>query len=818
MQQRDSIDTAYEKLETLLAHYSSFAETIRSEADTRFKLIDAVITDVLGWPKSEIHAEERAGLGFVDYKLSIDGLGKAIVEAKRQSRSFELENRDCGGAYKLSGAVFRNPDAQEGIRQAIEYAAYKGCELACVTNGSEWIVFRANRIGDGLDVLDGKAFVFSSLECVRTNFQLFHDLLARTRVAKLVFRGTFQEAEGRIIRHPGFQKRLRVSESAVFLEQPAIIPTLDRIMTSFFQRMSDEHDKEMIELCFVETKESKAAEQRLLRLAEDLVGHIRALDTQSGVQLSDLLERARVTSINQFILLVGTKGAGKSTFIQRFFDLKLPKHLRGVCVPITVNLADSDGDETTVLDWLRRTLLAKAEAALGNHTPTWDELIGHMFFGEYQRWATGTMSHLHSSDKQEFKIQFGKHIESIRREQPVEYTRGLLRNFIKGRRQIPCLVFDNADHFSIEFQEKVFQFARSLFEQELCVVIMPITDKTSWQLSGQGALQSFESEALLLPTPTAKQVLERRIEFVLRKISEDSPRERGSYFVGKGIQVNVSDLTVFVRGLENIFLNSDNTAHWLGQLANQNVRRVLELSRDLVNSPHIGLDEAFKAYVVGSAVHIPDYKTRKALIYGRYDIYSADTSKYVHNVYSLNAELETSPLLGLRILQALRDGIIRHGDTKNRFMAKAELVTYFQGMAVDRRVIALWLDAMLKKGLVLNYDPTYVDEAHATQIEISPSGDLHWFWGGGNYDYVFAMAEVTPILEERGYMEMERAHRSHGSGRFPDVISAFVEYLQREDSVHCITPDHESYRGQRALLERLAALQHVQKKQRVGRA
>lgn len=749
MAQQDTVDVALEQFQRLLSHYSSFSETIRTEADTRFKLVNDILTDVLGWDKSDIQTEERAGLGFLDYKLSVGGLGKVVIEAKRASRDFNLQNRDCAGAYKLSGAVFKSESVQEGIRQAIEYAAYKSCELACVTNGNEWVVFRANRIGDGIDTLDGKAFVFPSLLCVESSFQAFFDLLGKSRVTNLVFRGVFQEAEGRIIRHPGFQRRLRVPESAVLLEQSSVTPALDRIMTSFFQRMSDDKDRKMLELCFVETKESRAAEQRLLRLAEDLVGHIQSLDTRSGVQLSDLLERASVASINQFILLVGTKGAGKSTFIQRFFDLKLPSHLRGVCIPITVNLADSDGDEGVVLDWLRRTLLAKAEAALGGQTPTWDELIGHMFFGEYQRWATGTMAHLHSKDKQEFKIQFGKHIESIRRDQPLEYIRGLLKNFVKGRKQIPCLIFDNADHYSIDFQEKVFQFARSLFEQELCVVIMPITDKTSWQLSRQGALQSFENEALLLPTPSPKQVLEKRIDFVLDQIADESPKEKGSYFVGKGIQVNMSDLVKFVKGLEEIFLNSENTAHWLGQLANHNIRDVLELSRDLVNSPHIGLDEAFKAYVVGSAVHIPDMKTRKALLYGRYDICLADSRKYVHNIYNLNGEIETSPLLGLRILQALRDAIIRHGDTKNRFIAKPELTAYLQGMGLDRRVLSLWLDALLKKALIVNYDPTCVDEEHATQLEISPSGDLHWFWGGGNWDYVFAMAEVTPIYDQR---------------------------------------------------------------------
>ena len=632
-----------------MSELPAFRASLATEADVRLKIIDTILMDVLGWEKADVQTEERAGRGFLDYKLSIRGVARCVVEAKRADLSFGLAGRECGFAYKLTGPILTGATLQEGVRQAIEYSAYKNTELACVTNGFEWVVFRSNRLGDGSDTLEGKAFVFGTLECVHSKFATFYDLLAKERVSRLSFRGLFQEAEGRVIRHTGFERALRPPSTAQFLPQPEVIPGLDRLMTLFFQRLTNEQDQEMRDFCFVETTESRTAEQRLLRLAQELVGHIRELDAHSGEQLVDILSRVRSTSMNQFILLVGTKGAGKTTFIQRFFDSKLPLQLRESCVPILINLGESQGDEKTVVSWAQKALLEKAEEALGGGVPTWDELIGHMFFGEYQRWSVSTMSHLYKKDKVEFKVQFGKHVESIRRNDPMEYIFGLLRNFIRGRNQIPCLIFDNADHFSIDFQEKVFQFARSLFERELCIVIMPITDKTSWQLSNSGALSSFENEALLLPTPPAKVVLERRINFVLKKLSDEEHRERGSYFIGRGIRVDVGNLVKFVRGLEEVLLNSERTAYILGQLANHNVRDVLELSRDIINSPYLGLNEIFKAYVLGSAVHVEDFKIKRALIRGRHDIFVPSASRYVHNIFALNAELETSPLIGVKI-------------------------------------------------------------------------------------------------------------------------------------------------------------------------
>ncbi|MGE3440771.1 MAG: AAA family ATPase [Blastocatellales bacterium] len=781
----------------------NFSSTLTTESDVRLKVIDDVLQSVLGWGKEDIQTEERAGTKYLDYKLSSQEVARVVIEAKRAARSFGLIDLDCANTYKLSGPALNKKDLKEGIYQAIEYSAYKGCELACVTNGYEWVVFRSNRIGDGLETLSGKAFVFSSLECIKNSFRIFFDLLSKERVLGIAYRGYFQEAEGKIIRHSSFVRSLYSRDTARFLPQDDVIPSLDKIMTAFFQRLSDEHDSEMVEYCFVETKESQAAEQRLLRLAEELVGHIRALDTKSGEQLSTLLEYTKSAGLQQFILIVGTKGSGKSTFIRRFFRRKLPPKLSESFIPIIVNLVDSDGDEDGISDWMRRNALAKAEAALGSETPSWDELIGHMFFGEYQRWAKGTMSHLHNHDKEAFKIEFGKHIEAIRQNDPLEYLRGLLRNFVKGRNQIPCLVFDNADHFSIGFQEKVFSFAHALYEQELCVVIMPITDKTSWQLSSQGVLHSFENEALLLPTPSAKRVLDRRINFVLKKMEESISRESGSYFIGKGIQVSDRDLVKFINGLQEIFLNSDKTSYILGQLANHNVRDVLELTRNIVNSPHMGLDKIFKAYVLKNAIHIPYYVTDRALIRGRYNVFVQDANKYVHNVFNLNAELLTTPLLGIRILQALKDAIVRFGETKDRYISKIDLISYLTSMGIERRAVILWLDAMLKSALILNYDPTCIDEATATRLEISPSGEQHLYWGRGSWEYISAMAEVTPIFSEEVYKRLEMINQGDAQEKMYDLIGVFSEYLLSEDKIYCHVPDHESYTGQRRIIERM---------------
>ena len=243
------------------------------------KVINPIMTDVLGWSLGDIQTEEPSGSGFIDYKLSIGGLARLVVEAKRDERELGLMNRTAGRPFKLNGTVFNAPSAKEGIEQGIRYCGQKNAELACVTNGREWIIFRGSRLGDGHDTMEGMGFVYPSLKDVIDNFSGFYDLLSYEAVQEYRYRAIFQEAEGRPIRTHNFRKALRNSESRRPMPSNSLANDLDRVMTSFFRRLSGDDDPELLVKCFVVTRESTIADQKIARISEDLIGTIRGLNT-----------------------------------------------------------------------------------------------------------------------------------------------------------------------------------------------------------------------------------------------------------------------------------------------------------------------------------------------------------------------------------------------------------------------------------------------------------------------------------------------------------------------------------------------------------
>src|SRR5439155_6185525 len=75
-----------------------------SEADTRAKVIDAILVDVLGWPEGKITREKYVSeRGYIDYTLFVRDRRYLAVEAKREGSAFKLPGAGKHQYLKLSG-------------------------------------------------------------------------------------------------------------------------------------------------------------------------------------------------------------------------------------------------------------------------------------------------------------------------------------------------------------------------------------------------------------------------------------------------------------------------------------------------------------------------------------------------------------------------------------------------------------------------------------------------------------------------------------------------------------------------------------------
>src|SRR5690554_5309974 len=115
-----SMNEARDELERLIESLEK--DTNLNEAQTRFHLIDVIISKCLGW-RGEIEVEryEREN-GFTDYELGKPR--KLIIEAKREGEYFEIPaGLSKNSKMPIKSLLMASKELKEAILQAQKYCA-----------------------------------------------------------------------------------------------------------------------------------------------------------------------------------------------------------------------------------------------------------------------------------------------------------------------------------------------------------------------------------------------------------------------------------------------------------------------------------------------------------------------------------------------------------------------------------------------------------------------------------------------------------------------------------------------------------------------
>ena len=310
------IDTGHAALKQLLRNFSTTQLSEANEAETRKKVIDRIIENVLGWdPINDINYETRVTedgkTTFADYKITT-ATTAIVIEAKSIGKAFDLPTTRT--SLKLGG-VLSEGDVGAAIMQVRDYARKLAIQFAVATNGSAWIIFPAIRT-DGITFENTYARIFRSIEDIKTRFVEFWELLSRQRAIEgglenELFGLNKIEIPRRLIsqfREPGF--RLGRNNIYEYIE-PAINSAL-----------TDEsllNDLEGLSACYVKSTERLKHDSRLHMYLKDLKPPLgrKVVRPRTGKEEKVLDKTISKTEIgrNQFILILGPVGAGKTTFL-----------------------------------------------------------------------------------------------------------------------------------------------------------------------------------------------------------------------------------------------------------------------------------------------------------------------------------------------------------------------------------------------------------------------------------------------------------------------------------------------------------------------
>src|SRR5258706_5538555 len=298
-----TIDDARKAFDRLVPIWISNHRAIETEQDTRFQVIDKMMTEVLGWNwHSDFKTESHVTGGFIDYLLVTDERNRMVLEAKKASNLLTDTKNPHAQAYIAGGPAIKS--AQDGLNQAQQYCLKTGTPLAALTTGFEWIAFWALR-DEGKSPSEGKVFVFPSLQSIDGQFALFYDLFSLEGVLKQLYKLHIREAEGLSVSYMEKLKPIFDLSESRLLQKSKLATDLEHVFREFFSSMAGNGDQEMLAKCFVESKESKEADVSLQKITRKLINQIEVMHGDKGAELQEHIKDAVETRRGEFVLIIG---------------------------------------------------------------------------------------------------------------------------------------------------------------------------------------------------------------------------------------------------------------------------------------------------------------------------------------------------------------------------------------------------------------------------------------------------------------------------------------------------------------------------------
>ena len=206
----------------------------------------------------------------------------------------------------------------EVIRQARDYARKLGVQFAVVTNGCQWIVFPAVRI-DQVRFEESSGIVFPSLaSALNSDFGEFLSLLSRSSVIQ----GSLESALLGRIENQLEQRRLNAFHTTQFnrLQRGNLYHLIEDAISAAFSEEIIHGDTELLEKLYVRTPERIRFDSRIqMHIAKRQVPLAKQskhpMKGKDGDAISQIVRTAAARAKPAAVLVLGTVGAGKTTFL-----------------------------------------------------------------------------------------------------------------------------------------------------------------------------------------------------------------------------------------------------------------------------------------------------------------------------------------------------------------------------------------------------------------------------------------------------------------------------------------------------------------------
>jgi energy-coupling factor transporter ATP-binding protein EcfA2 len=776
-----SSEECYQAFQRLRADLPKYPLDAQTEADTRARLIDRIIGEVLDWPPENILREENASPGFMDYVFLVTRR-VAVLEAKKSGETFQLPHDITSGkAFTLNGIIRRVPKLQSHINQVTNYCFNNGIEYAIVSNGLQYVIFRAVRI-DGIHIGRGKVIVFNGVEDVETRFVQFWELLSKSSVQSNSLQRAFEDGGEPSLqyRRPADQVHARNEK----VTRNGLSEDLEPLINVYMGEITDESSREKLKNLFVRSKELDAALDavgaRISMAVSQTVRHSGRLIEASTIKSlrasveQKVRKHVAIPRQGEAVLLLGRVGSGKTTFVNHFLRIESNEIFKDhLLVLLDFRQLEKGGSvHKFFYEQLRLTLSTNKK-----FTDLTSKELRKVYANEIRELSTGPLAVLEKQNKKVYEEKIAEYLLERYRDSESHYPRVL--RFLADKVGIRCfLLFDNVDQHDFDLQQEIFQFAYAFSKNCHAFSIVTMWEETYLRSKRTGgALSAYPTLAYRLPSTSVVDIIRRRLEYVVDEMGQaGSARELIS------TEANAEDVSTFLGLVGKSILNDRKRARiFLESISMGNLRQSMDIFSSFLVSGHTDTGKILKIFRERHGRYgylIPLHEFIKSIGLGDNRYYTSELSQ-VANVFAISDESRPSHFTKLRLLEYLFFHRNRASSFGMGFIRTDIIQREFAKFGTSEVDIPGSLRLLTTYSLVENdiYEPAKVGDAY----RITPAGRYYLRYLCRKFSYLDLVCQDTPI-GDRAAFDTIRGLIDNAilEERFKRV-DAFVSYLCGEE-------------------------------------
>lgn len=781
----EPIDKAFKVFEEKKEFLDKYNNTGISESDTRSKIIDCIFKDILGWTEDDIERERFVQVGYYDYEISTSTF-RFVVEAKKTSVAFQLPS--SGRKFKLKTLYNGNKVVIDQIRT---YLFQRSLLYGVITNGRQFIIAKFINT-DGSEWLDNDVIVYQDLNLIEKKFIEFYELLSKSSISNLGRIKDFRDQKsGKTLVISNNLKR-KDEELIRNKESQELIPIITSVFEEIYS-LDTMDDEKILETCYVKNEDVKKYNTELGFIFSDLPPSFdsRINPVQNTEKTQSLIKGDILSIQNKLpdpIIIIGGKGAGKTTFIRYFLEIVLDKKVKKNRPILYLDFRNET--ESTVKDTkaIYKKLIAQLfEKHSSLHLNSFT-ILKLIYKVELESQQSSYWQHVKSEE--ELNIKRSEFIEKLS-DDPIFHLQKISSYLINQCSKRLCIIIDNADQLEDNIQKDVFILAHSLHRNLRSTILLSLREGYFYLFKNKPPFDAYHSTVYHITAPPYREVLKNRINYVLDNFKFPTVNIRKDNI---SFELTQGSLTQLFKNLYTTLFERANSEilSFLEETSYPNIRYGLEKFKFFLLSGHTKTN-IYMSFEYGKEKkgNIPIWEFVKSVALESNYYYQADSS-FLFNLFYPSPS-NKNHFTKIRILNF----IVENNESiskRNNFISVSQIIELFNKAGYTSDIILEELNLLYRGGLIFTNNfagdiEQLIQITEKEEIGITQSGVYYIRTLLTKFFYYDLVLQDTPIYDEDYFQALSALFPECDSNgnrdlyRRKEVLLKFVEYIESQEAI-----------------------------------